>query len=133
MKKRLFSIFIIMVMLFTMIPFYMIHAASATPVEKKDSEAEKNFCGADSRPYALTAADVVGSHFSIAGDATFVGVSCPSWSDNYGYATLALYTFNKDYNTSVSADPIIKHEFVNFADNSFPTVGSNPTLSATCS
>ncbi len=119
MKKRLFSIFIIMVMLFTMIPFYMIHAASATPVEKKDSEAEKNFCGADSRPYALTATDVVGSHFSIAGDATFVGVSCPSWSDNYGYATLALYTFNKDYNTSVSADPIIKHEFVNFADNSF--------------
>lgn len=119
MKKRLFSIFIIMVMLLTMIPFYMIHAAAATPVEKKDSEAEKNFCGADNRPYALTAADIVGSHFSIAGDATFVGVACPSWSENYGYATLALYTFNKDYNTSVSADPIIKHEFENFGDNNF--------------
>lgn len=119
MKRRLISVLIVAAMLLTMIPFSMVGAAAATPVEKKDSEAEKNFCGADNRPYAMTVSDIVGTHFSIAGDATFVGVACPSWSDNIGDITVALYPFNKDYETSVSKDPIIKHEFLSYGDNNF--------------
>lgn len=120
MKRRLISFLIIAAMLLTMAPFYTVSAAAAaTPVEKHEDDVEKNFCGADSRPYQLTAADVVGTHFSIAGDATFIGVSCPSWSDNYGNVTISLYAFQKDYDTSVAADPLAQKEFENYADNAY--------------
>ena len=119
MKKKLFSALIAVAMLLTMVPFTAVQAAEATPVVRPQADVERNFCGADNMAYAMNAEDIVGTHFSIAGDATFVGIGCPSWSDNVGSLTVSLYTFDTDYNTSVSKDPIATNEFVDFQDNGF--------------
>ncbi len=94
-------------------------ASAAEAVERKDSDVKRNFSGEDSMAYPMNPDDVAASHFSLAADVKYVGVSCPSWSDSEGNLTLSLYAFNKDYETSVSAEPIVKHEFVNYADNAF--------------
>ncbi len=46
-----------------------------------------------------------------------ISVNCPSWSNNIGNLTLSLYKWNTDYNTTISASPVVKKEFVNFTDN----------------
>ena len=119
MKMKLFSSLIAVAMLLTMVPFTAVQAAEATPVVRPQADVERNFCGADNMAYAMNAEDIVGTHFSIAGDATFVGIGCPSWSDNVGSLTVSLYTFDTEYNTSVSKDPIATNEFVDFQDNGF--------------
>lgn len=118
--RNKFILFILAVMVFfASFPLVSVFAAAGEPVVLKDSEAEKNFCGEDNRPYQLKDSDVVGTHFSIAGDAVFVGISCPSWSDSNGNLTFSLYKFDTSYEKSVSAEPMIKHEFVDYPDNAF--------------
>lgn len=122
MKRKLVSFCLIAALLISLLPVHMASAAAAPkaePTEISEDAANRNFAGADNRPYPMTPDDVVGSHFSIAADATFVGVGCPSWSNNIGNLTVSLYAFNKDYNTSVSAAPIATHEFVDYEDNAF--------------
>lgn len=122
MKRKLVSFCLIAALLISLLPVHMANAAAAPkaePTEISEDDANRNFAGTDNRPYPMAPDDVVGSHFSIAADATFVGVGCPSWSDNMGNLTVSLYAFNKDYKTSVSADPIARHEFVDYEDNAF--------------
>ena len=118
-KKKLFSVVVAAAMLLSALPLGTAQAAAATPVVRLEADVDRNFSGADNMPYAMQAGDIVGTHFSIAGDATFVGFGCPSWSDNVGSMTVSLYTFDTDYDTSVSNDPIATNEFVDFQDNGF--------------
>ena len=118
-KKKLFSVVVAAAMLLSALPLGTAQAAAATPVVRPEADVDRNFSGADNMPYAMQAGDIVGTHFSIAGDATFVGFGCPSWSDNVGSMTVSLYTFDTDYDTSVSNDPIATNEFVDFQDNGF--------------
>ncbi len=96
-------------------------SASGTPKEivTKDSELEPNFSGENNSAYPLNEGETVGIQFSLAADALYVGVGCPSWSNDIGELTVSLYAFDTDYATSVSKDPIVKHTFVDYQDNSY--------------
>jgi len=96
-------------------------SASGTPKEiiTKDSELEPNFSGENNSAYPLNEGETVGIQFSLAADALYVGVGCPSWSNDIGEITVSLYVFDTDYATSVSKEPIAKHTFVDYQDNSY--------------
>ncbi len=93
----------------------MIAYAEGTPEERKVDKP--NFCAEDSGPYPLKEDELIASQFSISADAKFVGVGCPSWSDNIGEMTFNLYKFDKDYATTVKSTPIATNKFENYTDN----------------
>lgn len=119
MIKKSISFVIVLAMLLTVIPALPIYAAAGTAEVLKQSDAKQNFCGDDNAPIAMDATSIIGTQFAIAGDAKYVGIGCPSWSDNSGSLTLSLYKFDKDYDTTVQGTPIIKHEFVDYEDNGY--------------
>ena len=95
--------------------------AKGTPKEipQKTTKINPNFSGDENSAYAIQEDETVGIQFSLAADALYVGIGCPSWNNDIGQLTLALYAFDTDYATSVSKDPIIKHTFEDYQDNSY--------------
>lgn len=114
MKRRLLIVIAVI-----LISIAIAITAYAEGVTKIKPGAQGNFNGTDSGSYPMKDDDEVGVHFHMAGDALFVGVCCPSWGDNIGDLTLSLYAFEKDYATSISKEPIRKHEFTDYEDNYF--------------
>lgn len=47
-----------------------------------------------------------------------VSALCPSWGDSKGDVRFSLYKWNKDYETTVAAMPIVTEKYSGFADNS---------------
>ena len=62
----------------------------------------------------------LGVKFTVKADefATQIGFLLPSWSDNKGKLTVSIYKWDGDYNSSISAMPIISKTFVDYPDNS---------------
>lgn len=118
MKKNL--IIVIIIILVSLFATTMVHA-KGTPkaIHDRDKETEPNFSAAENSAYPMEEEDVIGVHFHIAADATFVSIGCPSWNDDIGDLTLSLYAFEKDYATSISKEPLYRHEFENFEDNDY--------------
>ena len=84
-------------------------SAQGKAAYRLESEVPANFNGSGSTAYSMREEDTVGIQFSLAKDALFVGVGCPSWTDNFGELTFKLYKFVKDYATTVKGSPIITH------------------------
>lgn len=121
MKKKIIlfvfvvSIFVTLIMTATMYA----SATTAMPESMKHGSNEALvplYAGAESA-VPMSTDDVVSAQFSISADVTFVGVSCPSWSDNIGDMTVTLYKFNKDYETTIAGEPISSEIFEGFGDN----------------
>jgi hypothetical protein len=94
-------------------------SAQGKAAYRLESEVPANFNGLGSTAYSMREEDTVGIQFSLAKDALFVGVGCPSWTDNFGELTFKLYKFVKDYATTVKGSPIITHTFVDYIDNAY--------------
>lgn len=61
----------------------------------------------------------IGSVFTTVGETTRVAFVCPSWSDDYGSLTVTLWTWDKDYDTTIAAAPVAGPTvFEDFEDNS---------------
>ncbi len=62
----------------------------------------------------------LGVKFNVKADefATQIGFLMPSWADSKGKITVSIYKWDGDYNSSISAMPIISHTFVDYPDNS---------------
>lgn len=46
-----------------------------------------------------------------------VCISAPSYGDNIGSLSIKAFRWNTDYDTTVSADPVYIHQFIDFEDN----------------
>lgn len=129
MKTKILLPIILITSIMLLIPIFS--SPQLSPAFKLENEVQANFQGSGGSPYSMREDDTVGIHFSIGGDAVFVGVGCPSWVDDYGTLTFKLYNFNKDYKTSISQNPIIENTFTDFIDNSylgFEFTKANPLL-----
>lgn len=64
--------------------------------------------------------------FTMAEPFGFISLQCPSWSSSEEGFTLSLYKWNNDYSTTTSGSPVASKTFVNYADNSWLSLYSNP-------
>ncbi len=62
--------------------------------------------------------DVAAMQFVLTDKATVISTSVPSYSNNTGSATMALFAFDTDYDTTLLSPPIAEHTFVDFKDGS---------------
>ena len=60
--------------------------------------------------------DVIAMQFVTTADALMVSTNVPSYSNNTGSVTVALFAFDTDYDTSLLASPMAEHTFVDFRD-----------------
>ncbi len=61
--------------------------------------------------------DVIGMQIVLTAPALSVSATVPSYSNNTGSATMALFRFDTDYDTSLLSEPIAEHTFVDFKDS----------------
>ncbi len=66
----------------------------------------------------LTRSDVMASQFVAVKPFSAVSVYCPSYSNNIGNITIALFEFTENYEKTLSNLPLAEKEYVNFSDSS---------------
>ena len=62
--------------------------------------------------------DVVAMQFVLTDQTTAISTTIPSYSNNTGSVTMALFAFDKDYDTSLLSAPLAEYTFVDFKDGS---------------
>lgn len=60
--------------------------------------------------------DVIAMQFVLTADALSVSSGIPSFSNNTGLVTVALFAFDTDYDTSLLSAPLCEHTFTDFRD-----------------
>ena len=55
-------------------------------------------------------------------NATKLDFHCPSFAEDKGSLTISVYKWDGDYNSSISAMPIVSKKFVDFKDNTYLTL-----------
>ena len=78
---------------------------------------EKDDGGHDPRSVSDVPGTTLGAKFTAAGNWTEISLTCPSWSDNVGSMTFAVYNWNTDFDTTVAAEPVYTTQFVDYIDN----------------
>lgn len=119
MKKKLIVLVSLLVVSIMAIAMTSNAQGQGKMIDVKTTPTDPNFSGAGGAAYPLRDGETVATQFAIAADALFVGIGCPSWSDNIGELTLTLYKFNKDYDTTVAGNHMVQHTFENYSDNAF--------------
>ncbi len=79
--------------------------------------ADATISGGSTGAMQVRDTDVIGLQVALTAPALSVSTNVPSYSNASGSATMALFRFNTDYDTSLLSDPIAEHTFVNFADS----------------
>ncbi len=74
--------------------------------------------GANTGHQQTSDTDVVAMQFVLTDKATVISTSVPSYSNNTGSVTVALFAFDTDYDTTLLASPLAEHTFVDFKDGS---------------
>jgi|GEM_PF-1958424 hypothetical protein len=97
-------------------------AAPRDTFEYVDFFVEKDDGGHDPHSISDVAGTALGAKFTAAGYWTDISLTCPSWSDNVGTMTFAVYKWNTDYNTTIAAQPVYTTDFVDYTDNEVLTV-----------
>ena len=69
-------------------------------------------------PLQISPGSVVGIRLSLGAPFNKLTMCMPTWSDTDSDATLALYKWNTDFDTTMSAEPVAYKIFENFRDNS---------------
>jgi hypothetical protein len=82
-----------------------------------DFYEEKDDGGHDPRSISDVPGSTLGAKFTAAGNWTDISLTCPSWSDNVGSMTFAVYNWNTDFDTTVATDPVYTTEFIDYIDN----------------
>ncbi|NLY69487.1 MAG: hypothetical protein GX067_06830 [Clostridiales bacterium] len=82
-----------------------------------DFYEEKDDGGHDPRSISDTPGSSVGAKFTAEGNWIDISMNCPSWSDNIGTMTFAVYNWDTDFETTVAAEPVYTTEFVDYIDN----------------
>ncbi len=89
-------------------------------------KADTALCGTGTAAMQVLETDVIGMQVVLSADAEAIYTKVPSYSNDTGSATLALFAFDTDYDTTLLSDPIAEHTFVDFQDSAaltfrFPT------------
>ncbi len=92
-------------------PSYVAEAIYPAP------QAHASICGADEGATEIRPHDVVAMQIVLTADALSVAVSVPSYSNNSGSATMALFHFDTDYDTTLLGSPVAEHTFADFPDS----------------
>ena len=80
------------------------------------SPADVTICGDANGNRPSSDMDVIAMQFVTTADALMVSTNVPSYSNNTGSVTAALFAFDTDYDTSLLASPMAEHTFVDFRD-----------------
>ena len=75
-----------------------------------------SICGSNTGFHAASDKDVFAMQFVLTADAASVSTDVPSFSNNTGSVTMALFAFETDYDTSLLSSPIAEHTFKDFTD-----------------
>lgn len=125
MKKFLCLLFTV-ALLITAIPFQLIINA----VEKIDYSVEVtrntytpdvNLFGDYTGVLPVAKKDVIGMQINFTAPVKSIAIPVPSFNNNTGSATIAIFAFDTDYDTSLLSEPIAKHTFVDFLDGAHLT------------
>ena len=98
-----------------------VSAASVFYAAKEQSASkvyDVYFCGNNTGHRQMSDMDVVAMQFVLTADTLSVATSIPSYSNNTGSVTMALFAFDTDYDTTLLASPLAEYTFEDFADNS---------------
>lgn len=82
-----------------------------------DFYQEKDDGGHDPRSISDVPGSTLGAKFTAAGNWTDISLTCPSWSDNVGTMTFAVYNWKTDFDTTVAGEPVYTTQFVDYIDN----------------
>lgn len=105
--RRIVAVFIAVMLALTALPF----TAFA-------DEERGNFCPTlCDTAQDMRELETAGALFTTVGPATRIAVGCPSYSNDFGALTVALYKWDTDYETTVKGEALNKQEFVDFKDN----------------
>ena len=78
--------------------------------------ADVTICGDANGNRPSSDMDVIAMQFVTTADALTVSTNVPSYSNDTGSVTAALFAFDTDYDTSLLASPMAEHTFVDFRD-----------------
>ena len=93
-------------------------APTATPsVSSGGLENRVSISGKSTGAQPMSDMDVVAMQAVLTADALAISTSVPSYSNNTGSVTMALFAFDTDYDTSLLSAPLAEHTFVDFEDS----------------
>ncbi len=81
------------------------------------TDTDVSICGGTTGAKQMQKSEVAAMQFVLTADALSVSTSVPSYSNDTGSVTMALFAFHTDYDTTLLSSPIAEHTFVNFKDN----------------
>ncbi len=121
--RRTLSLVCASALLLVSLPASLILSATATDAPAYTAEAndpvpspDTAINGTQTGAVQVRDTDVAGMQFVLTAPALAVSTAVPSYSNNTGSATLALFRFDTDYDTSLLSDPIAEHTFEDFRD-----------------
>ena len=90
-----------------------------TPIETHPLPTrDVTIAGSSTGFYAASDTDVLAMQFVLTAPATAVTCNIPSFSNDTGSVTMALFAFDTDYDTTLLASPLAEETFKNFTDGS---------------
>lgn len=138
--KKLLALALSVVMAVTAIPFALLpltasadagaDAVAFTAEASEDApETDISLYGEHSAVKQVAATDVVGLQVNLTADVLTLTTNVPSYSNNTGSLTMALFAFDTDYDTTLLEAPLAEYTFVDFPDGghlSFHFPENNP-------
>ncbi len=127
--KKLLSLVLSVIIMATVMPLALIplsvsadqkagtltYTAEALPSSTK---FQTDINGAANGHQQVSDMDVVAMQVVLTAPALTVATDIPSYSNDTGSVTMALFAFDTDYDTSLLSAPLAEHTFVNFKDGS---------------
>ena len=93
-------------------------APTATPyVSSEGLEGRVSISGKSAGAQPMSDMDVVAMQMVLTADVLAISTNVPSYSNNTGSVTMALFAFDTDYDTSLLSAPLAEHTFVDFEDS----------------
>ena len=125
--KKLLALALSVIMTVTAIPFALIplsvSAGNATltytaEVLPANTSFDVSINGRSNGHQQVSDMDVVAMQVVLTAPVLTISTSIPSYSNNTGSVTMALFAFDTDYDTSLLSAPLAEHTFVDFKDGS---------------
>ena len=92
---------------------------SYTPIELHPAPTrDVTIAGSSTGFYSASETDVIAMQFVLTSPATAVTCNIPSFSNNTGSVTMALFAFDTDYDTTLLSSPLAELTFKDFTDGS---------------
>lgn len=120
MKRILCMLFAVTLLLTSLPILFAVHAADkvdfTVEVTKSTDKPDISLNGDSSGVMQVSVTDVVAMQVNLTAPVRTLAVAVPSYSNNTGSVTIAIFAFDTDYDTSLLSSPLAEYTFVDFTD-----------------